>query len=152
MQGCIHRRIHLGLCRGERRHELGIHQFLETHVVLGKEIDLKILELNRREKNLVVSHKEFLKEIEAAKLAEVFETFEVGQLIEGEIKSIVDFGIFVDIGGFEGLVHRTEISWKDLPAPPSEYKVGGKVNVKILDLDREKKRISLSIKQSRPDP
>jgi len=118
----------------------------------GKEIDLKILELNRREKNLVVSHKEFLKEIEAAKLAEVFETFEVGQVIEGEIKSIVDFGIFVDIGGFEGLVHRTEISWKDLPAPPSEYKVGGKVTVKILDLDREKKRISLSIKQTRPDP
>ena len=118
----------------------------------GKEIDLKILELNRREKNLVVSHKEFLREIEKKKLAEIFETFDVGQVIEGEIKSIVDFGIFVDIGGFEGLVHRTEISWKDLPAPPSEYKVGGKVEVKILDLDNEKKRISLSIKQTRPDP
>lgn len=118
----------------------------------GQEIQLKILELNRREKNLVVSHKEYLKDIERKRLKEVFANFETGQVVEGEIKSIVDFGLFVDIGGFEGLVHRTEISWKDLPAPPSSYEVGQIVAVKILELDNEKQRISLSIKQTRPDP
>lgn len=118
----------------------------------GQEIQLKILELNRREKNLVVSHKEFMKDIERKRLKEVFENFETGQIIDGEIKSIVDFGLFVDIGGFEGLVHRTEISWKDLPAPPSSYEVGKSVQVKLLEVDNEKQRISLSIKQTRPDP
>jgi len=118
----------------------------------GQEIDLKILELNRRDKNLVVSHKEYLKEQERARLEELFEDLNVGDIVEGEIKSIVDFGLFVDIGGFEGLVHRTEISWKDLPAPPSSYEVGDTVEVKILDVDKERRRISLSIKQTRPDP
>lgn len=118
----------------------------------GEEIDLKILELNRRDKNLVVSHKEYLKEKEREQLEKLFEEINVGDIVEGEIKSIVDFGLFVDIGGFEGLVHRTEISWKDLPAPPSTYEVGDTVNVKILDVDKERRRISLSIKQTRPDP
>ena len=118
----------------------------------GQEIDLKILELNRRDKNLVVSHKEFLKEKEREQLEQLFEQISVGDVVEGEIKSIVDFGLFVDIGGFEGLVHRTEISWKDLPAPPSTYEVGDTVEVKILDVDKERRRISLSIKQTRPDP
>ena len=118
----------------------------------GQEIDLKILELNRRDKNLVVSHKEYLKEKEREQLEQLFEQISVGDVVEGEIKSIVDFGLFVDIGGFEGLVHRTEISWKDLPAPPSSYEVGDTVEVKILDVDKERRRISLSIKQTRPDP
>ena len=118
----------------------------------GQEIDLKILELNRRDKNLVVSHKAYIQEQERARLEELFEEINVGDIVEGEIKSIVDFGLFVDIGGFEGLVHRTEISWKDLPAPPSSYEVGDTVEVKILDVDKERRRISLSIKQTRPDP
>ncbi len=118
----------------------------------GREVPFKILELNRREKNLVVSHKEYLKDLERQRVEEFFARLEPGQIVEGEVKSIVDFGLFVDIGGFEGLVHRSEISWKDLPAPPNTYKVGDKVKVKILDIDREKRRISLSIKQTRPDP
>jgi small subunit ribosomal protein S1 len=118
----------------------------------GQEIPFKILELNRREKNLVVSHKEYLRDLERKRLEEFFSQIEIGGIVEGEVKSIVDFGIFVDIGGFEGLVHRSEISWKDLPAPPNTYKVGDKVNVKVLDVNHEKRRISLSIKQTRPDP
>jgi small subunit ribosomal protein S1 len=118
----------------------------------GREIPFKILELNRREKNLVVSHKEYLRDLERRRLEEFFSKLRVGSIVEGEIKSIVDFGLFVDIGGFEGLVHRSEISWKDLPAPPNTYKVGDRVKVKILDVDLEKRRISLSIKQTRPDP
>ena len=118
----------------------------------GREVPFKILELNRRDKNIVVSHREYLRDLEQKRLEELFSRLEPGQIVEGEVKSIVDFGLFVDIGGFQGLVHRSEISWKDLPAPPNTYKVGSKVKVKILDVDREKRRISLSIKQTRPDP
>lgn len=124
----------------------------EIEKLRGREIPLKILELNRREKNLVVSHKEYLNDLERKRLDELFSRLQPGQIIEGQIKSIVDFGLFVDVGGYEGLVHRTEISWKDLPAPPNIYKVGDRVKVKVLEVDREKQRISLSIKQTRPNP
>lgn len=118
----------------------------------GQEIQLKILELDRRDKNLVVSRKAFLKEIERQARQELFDKIEPGQVIEGTIKSIVDYGLFVDIGGFEGLVHRTEISWKEVPVPPKSYSVGSTVEVKVLEVDKEKERIRLSIKQLRPDP
>ena len=90
----------------------------------GQEATFAILELDRREKNLVVSHKRYLQDQERQRLDQIFSQLEVGQVVEGQVKSIVEFGLFVDIGGFEGLVHRSEISWKDLPAPPSSYKVG----------------------------
>jgi small subunit ribosomal protein S1 len=118
----------------------------------GKEVPFLILELDRRERNLVVSHREYLKELERQRKDELFNKLQPGQVIEGTIKSIVDFGIFVDIGGFEGLVHRSEISWKDIPVPPNTYKIGDRVTVKVLGVDRSKERISLSIKQLRPDP
>jgi len=118
----------------------------------GKEVYFKILELDRREKNLVVSHKEYLHDLEEKRKDEIFRRLSVGQVVEGTIKSIAEFGIFVDVGGFEGLVHRTEISWKEVPVPPNTYKTGDKLKVKVLDLDRAKGRISLSIKQLRPDP
>jgi len=115
-------------------------------------IQFKILELSRRDKNLVVSHKVFIKEKEKEKRMALFESLEKDQEIEGTIRSVVDFGLFVDIGGFEGLVHRSEIAWKDLPVPPPEYKVGEKVNVKVIDFDTEKGKVSLSIKRLRSNP
>jgi len=115
-------------------------------------IQFKILELSRRDKNLVVSHKAFIKEKEKEKRMALFESLEKDQEIEGTIRSVVDFGLFVDIGGFEGLVHRSEIAWKDLPVPPPEYKVGEKVNVKVIDFDTEKGKVSLSIKRLRSNP
>jgi len=118
----------------------------------GKTISLKILELSRRDKNLVVSHKSYLKEQEERRRVALFDSLEKGQEIDGVIRSIVDFGLFVVIGGFEGLVHRTEISWKDLPVPPAEYKVGDPVKVKVIDFDKEKAKVSLSIKRLRPNP
>jgi len=118
----------------------------------GQEIQLKILELDRRDKNLVVSRKAVLREAERQKRQEFFEQVVAGQVIEGTIKSIVDYGLFVDIGGFEGLVHRTEISWKEVPVPPKSFSVGNQVEVKVLEVDKEKERIRLSIKQLRPDP
>jgi len=118
----------------------------------GQRIKLKILELSRRDKNLVVSHKAYLKEQQRERRMALFDSLEKGQEIEGTVRSIVDFGLFVDIGGFEGLVHRSEIAWKDLPVPPAEYKVGSAVKVKVIDFDREKGKVSLSIRRLRPNP
>ncbi len=118
----------------------------------GKRIPFRILELSRRDKNLVVSHKEYIKERERSKRKALFDSLQPEQEIEGTVRSVVDFGLFVDIGGFEGLVHRSEIAWKDLPVPPSEYKVGTHVRVKVIDFDREKGKVSLSIKRLRPNP
>jgi small subunit ribosomal protein S1 len=118
----------------------------------GKRILVKILELSRRDKNLVVSHKAYLKGMEEQRKLALFGSLVPGQEIEGTIRSVVDFGLFVDIGGFEGLVHRSEIAWKDLPVPPADYKVGDRVKVKVIDFDQAKAKISLSIKQLRPNP
>jgi len=118
----------------------------------GKLVPLKILELSRRDKNLVVSHKAYLKEEEKKRRMALFDSLEKEQEIEGTIRSIVDFGLFVDIGGFEGLVHRSEIAWKDLPVPPTDYKVGDTIKVKVIDFDKEKVKVSLSIKRLRPNP
>ncbi len=117
-----------------------------------KRIQFKILELSRRDKNLVVSHKAYIKEQQKEKRMALFQSLEKDQEIEGIIRSVVDFGLFVDIGGFEGLVHRSEIAWKDLPVPPPEYKVGDNVNVKVIDFDTEKGKVSLSIKRLRANP
>lgn len=118
----------------------------------GKRVPLKILELSRRDKNLVVSHKQYLKDEEKKQRMALFESLENGQIIEGTIRSVVDFGLFVDIGGFEGLVHRSEIAWKDLPVPPSQYKPEDKAKVMVIDFDKEKGKVSLSIKRLRPNP
>ena len=118
----------------------------------GQRIQFKILELSRRDKNLVVSHKAFIKEQEKEKRMALFQSLEKDQEIEGTIRSVVDFGLFVDIGGFEGLVHRSEIAWKDLPVPPPGYKVGDKLTVKVIDFDVEKGKVSLSIKRLRSNP
>jgi small subunit ribosomal protein S1 len=118
----------------------------------GKRIQFKILELSRRDKNLVVSHKVFVKEQEKEKRMALFKSLQKDQEIDGTIRSVVDFGLFVDIGGFEGLVHRSEIAWKDLPVPPPEYKVGEKIRVKVIDFDKEKGKVSLSIKRLRSNP
>jgi len=118
----------------------------------GQRIKLKILELSRRDKNLVVSHKAYIKEQQRERRMALFDSLEKGQEIDGTIRSIVDFGLFVDIGGFEGLVHRSEIAWKDLPVPPADYKVGAPLRVKVIDFDREKGKVSLSVKRLRGNP
>jgi small subunit ribosomal protein S1 len=117
-----------------------------------KRLSFKILELSRRDKNLVVSHRAWLEGEAKKQQIALFDSLEEEQEIEGVIRSIVDFGLFIDIGGFEGLCHRSEIAWKNLPVPPPEYKVGDKVKTKIIGFDKEKGKISLSIKRLRPDP
>jgi len=118
-----------------------------------KELNFLIIEFSRRNRNIVVSRKEYLKYMEEKKKDELFASLEPGKIIEGKIKSIVDFGIFVDVGGVDGLVHRTEICWKDIPVPPpGKFRVGQRIKVMVLEANREEERISLSIKRLRPDP
>ncbi len=118
-----------------------------------KELNFLIIEFSRRNRNIVVSRKEYLRYMEEKRKDELFASLEPGKIIEGKIKSIVDFGIFVDVGGVDGLVHRTEICWKDIPAPPpGKFRVGQRIKVMVLEANREEERISLSIKRLRPDP
>ncbi|MBI3660352.1 30S ribosomal protein S1 [Candidatus Acetothermia bacterium] len=131
---------------------LGTDLPAEINELRGKEILFVILELDRREHNLVVSHRDYMRDQDRKRKDELFAKLQPGEVREGTIKSVVDFGIFVDLGGFEGLVHRSEISWKEVPVPPNTYKLGDKLQVKILGIDRNKDRISLSLKQLRPNP
>ncbi len=119
----------------------------------GKELDLKIIEFSRRDRNIVVSRKEYLRDLEHERKKELFASLSEGTVITGKVKSVVDFGVFVDVGGFDGLVHRTEICWKDIPVPPPDkFAPGQEVDVMVLDANHEQERISLSIKRLRPDP
>lgn len=119
----------------------------------GKALDLKIIEFSRRTRNIVVSRKEWQKDQEERAKDALFASLTPGKIIEGKVKSVVDFGIFVDVGGHDGLVHRTEICWKDIPAPPpGKFRPGQKIKVMVLEANREEERISLSIKRLRPNP
>ncbi|MFO8034640.1 MAG: S1 RNA-binding domain-containing protein [Candidatus Bipolaricaulota bacterium] len=119
----------------------------------GKELDLKIIEFSRRDRNIVVSRKQYLRDQEQQRKQELFASLEEGAVIPGKVKSVVDFGVFVDVGGFDGLVHRTEICWKDIPVPPPDkFYPGQELEVMVLDANPEEERISLSVKRLRPDP
>lgn len=121
--------------------------------IRGKELEFKVIEFSRRDHNIVVSRKEYLRDLEERRKDELFSSLTPGKVVEGKVKSVVDFGIFVDVGGHDGLVHRTEICWKDIPVPPQDkFKPGQPVRVMVLEADREEERISLSIKGLRPDP
>ncbi|MGQ9700808.1 MAG: S1 RNA-binding domain-containing protein [Candidatus Bipolaricaulaceae bacterium] len=119
----------------------------------GKTLDLKIIEFSRRTRNIVVSRKEWQREQEERAKDALFSSLTPGTVVEGTVKSVVDFGIFVDVGGHDGLVHRTEICWKDVPAPPpGKFRPGQKIQVMVLEADRKEERISLSLKRLRPNP
>lgn len=119
----------------------------------NRTLEFKIIEFSRRTRNIVVSRKEWLLDREKRAKDALFSSLTPGRVIEGVVKSVVDFGIFVDVGGHDGLVHRTEICWKDIPAPPpGKFRSGQRIKVMVLEADRKEERISLSIKRLRPNP
>lgn len=119
----------------------------------GRTLEFKIIEFSRRTRNIVVSRKEWLREKEERAKDALFASLTPGKVVEGVVKSVMDFGIFVDVGGHDGLVHRTEICWKDIPAPPpGKFRPGQRIKVMVLEADRKEERISLSIKRLRPNP
>ena len=131
---------------------IDVRRVKELDSYIGEEIEAKILELDRQRNNIVLSRKAHLEEELSEERQGFLEDLEVGDVKDGSISSIVNFGAFVDIGGMDGLVHVSELSWRHVENPNEIVKIGDKVTVKVLEIDNEKERISLSIKQVTEDP
>ena len=119
---------------------------------VGTEIEAKIIKFSRRRNNVVLSRKVITDETVNAQKAETLSKIDVGYLVDGTIKNLTEYGAFVDIGGIDGLLHVTDMSWGRLHHPSEMFKTGDHVQVKVLKLDREKEKISLGYKQLQPDP
>ena len=113
---------------------------------------LKIIEIDKSKKRIVASRKAVLIAEEAEKKKHIWETLEVGSVVKGTVRRLADFGAFVDIGGVDGLVHVTDLSWGRVKHPSDVVSVGQQIDVKILNVDPERERISLSYKQTQPRP
>ncbi len=123
---------------------------LDTYI--GEEIEAKVIKFSRRRNNIVLSRKVLTDEVVNAQKAETLAKVDIGYVIEGTIKNLTDYGAFVDIGGVDGLLHVTDMSWGRVHHPADLFKSGDHIQVKLLKLDREKDKISLGYKQLLPDP
>lgn len=119
---------------------------------VGKEKEFKILKTNQWRKNVVVSHKAYLEEIRDQSRKHLLETLKPKDVVKGRVKNITDFGAFIDLGGLDGLLHITDISWGRISHPSEVLAIGEEVEVVILEIDKEKKRVSLGLKQKTADP
>ncbi|MBO4303379.1 MAG: 30S ribosomal protein S1 [Lentisphaeria bacterium] len=119
---------------------------------IGKEYDLKILKINQERKNIVVSRRELLEESRKDRRTALLKEMECGQLRKGVVKNITDFGAFIDLGGVDGLLHITDMSWGRISHPSEMLEVGQEVEVMILDIDFDKERVSLGLKQKTRNP
>jgi small subunit ribosomal protein S1 len=119
---------------------------------VGRKLRLKILEVNRKANRLILSEKVALYEERREKRDELFSSLQVGQRVNGTIRSIAPFGVFIDLGGIDGLVHKSELSWNKVNNPEAGYKVGDQVEAEVIDINHERGRISLSIRRLQPDP
>jgi small subunit ribosomal protein S1 len=119
---------------------------------VGKTMEFKVVKINETIKNAVVSHKALIESDIEAQRAEIMSKLEKGQVLEGTVKNITDFGAFMDLGGLDGLLYITDISWGRISHPSEVLKLDQKINVVVLDFDDEKKRISLGLKQLTPHP
>ena len=119
---------------------------------VGRRLRLKILEVNRKANRLILSEKVALYEERREKRDELFSSLQVGQKVTGTVRSIAPFGVFIDLGGIDGLVHKSELSWNKVNNPESGYRVGDQVDAEVIDINHERGRISLSIRKLQPDP
>jgi len=119
---------------------------------VGRKLRLKILEVNRKANRLILSEKVALYEERREKRDELFSSLQVGQKVTGTVRSIAPFGVFIDLGGIDGLVHKSELSWNKVNNPDSGYEVGEEVEAEVIDINHERGRISLSIRRLQPDP
>ena len=119
---------------------------------VGRTLRLKILEVNRKANRLILSEKVALYEERREKRDELFSSLQVGQRVTGVVRSIAPFGVFVDLGGIDGLVHKSELSWNKVNNPESAYQIGEEVEAEVIDINHERGRISLSIRRLQADP
>ena len=132
--------------------QLSLRYVANIEEFVGQEMKLKIVELDRAKKRIVASRKAVLAEEESARKKAVWDTIEIGSVVKGTVRRLADFGAFVDIGGVDGLVHVTDLSWGRIKHPSEVVKVGDVIDVKIMNADPEKERVSLSYKQTQPRP
>ena len=143
--------------------DLGVRGFLPASLVdirrvpnldeyLGQTIQTKVIELNRSRNNVVLSRRAVLEEERKEQRQAILERLQPGLIIEGQISNIVDFGAFVDLDGIDGLIHISELSWSHVNHPSEVLSIGQTVEVKVLDIDRDRQRISLGLKQTQEDP
>jgi small subunit ribosomal protein S1 len=120
--------------------------------MVGKTFEFKILKYNRKRSNIVLSRRVILEKERETKRAATLASIHEGKVMPGVVKNITEYGVFVDLGGMDGLLHITDISWGRVKHPSDLFKIGDQINVKVLNLDLEKERVSLGMKQLTPDP
>jgi len=132
--------------------QIDVKPIRDYDVYVGKTMEFKVVKINNEYKNVVVSHKALIQgELEKQK-AEIISKLEVGQVLEGTVKNITSYGVFIDLGGVDGLIHITDLSWGRINHPEEIVELDQKINVVILDFDENKKRIALGLKQLTPHP
>jgi len=132
--------------------QIDLHPIRNLDSLVGQVMELKILKYNKRRNNIIVSRRAIL---EADRIKEKVKTLSLikeGSTVKGKVKNITDYGLFVDLGGIDGLLHITDMSWGRVAHPSSMYKIGDEITIKIISFDRERERVSLGLKQLKPDP
>ena len=132
--------------------QIDVHPIRDYDVFVGKTMEFKVVKINQEFRNVVVSHKALIEAELEAQRKEIISHLEKGQILEGTVKNITSYGVFVDLGGVDGLVHITDLSWGRVSDPHEVVALDQKINVVILDFDEEKKRIALGIKQLTQHP
>ena len=132
--------------------QIDIRPIKDFDQYIDQDIDLRVVKFNEMRKNVVVSHKAIIEDSLAEQREELFSKLEVGSVLDGRVKNITDFGVFVDLGGIDGLLHITDISWGRVNHPSEIINIDDTLTVKIIDFDEEKKRVSLGLKQLTPHP
>ena len=132
--------------------QIDLHPVRDLDGLVGRTFPLKIIKINHRRGNVVVSRRVLLEETRDSKRKTTLSTLKEGQLIQGQVKNITDYGAFIDLGGIDGLLHITDMSWGRVGHPSEMFNIGDKVEVSVLKYDRETGRISLGLKQKSADP
>ncbi|HLE32102.1 MAG TPA: 30S ribosomal protein S1 [Bacteroidota bacterium] len=132
--------------------QIDVRPVRDFDAFIGREMEFRVVKVNHPSENVVVSHKVLVEEELAGQRKAILDSLEKGQILEGHVKAITDFGVFVDLGGVDGLVHITDLSWGRVNHPSEVVKLDQTINVVVLDFDQEKKRISLGLKQLLPHP
>ena len=132
--------------------QIDVHPIRDYDVFVGKTMEFKIVKINQEFRNVVVSHKALIEAELEAQRKEIISKLEKGQVLEGTVKNITSYGVFVDLGGVDGLIHITDLSWGRVDDPHKVVELDQKINVVILDFDDEKRRIALGLKQLTPHP
>ncbi len=132
--------------------QIDLRPVRDMESLIGQTFDFKVLKYSKKRSNVVLSRRVLLEEEREAKKAELLKVLEEGAVLEGVVKNITDYGVFIDLGGMDGLLHITDISWGRVGHPSERFSIGDKVTVKVLNFDRERERVSLGMKQLKPDP